>query len=78
VGLDRIQAFLSAFQVAAIRSAMPVIDDDGWRTVDVPVESIDHALWDVLKMAPHMEVLSPAELRQRVAETACHLAGLHR
>ena len=78
VGLDRIQAFLSPFQVAAIRSAMPVIDDDGWRTVDVPVESIDHALWDVLKMAPHMEMFAPPELRQRVAETACHLAGLHR
>ncbi|MBA2469764.1 MAG: WYL domain-containing protein [Chloroflexia bacterium] len=78
VGLERIQAFLSPFQVSAIRSAIPVIDDDGWGTVDVPVESIDHALWDVLKMAPHMEVLSPLELRQRVAETANTLAERHR
>lgn len=76
-GMDRIRAFLSPFQVAAIRSAEPVLDGAGWTTADVPVESLDHALWDVLKMAPHLEVLEPLELRQRVAETASQLAGLH-
>jgi len=78
LGLDRIRAFLSPFQVAAIRSAVPVLDAAGWATVDIPVESLDHALWDVLKMAPHLEVLEPLELRQRVAGTATQLAGLHR
>ncbi len=78
LGLDRIRAFLSPFQVAAIRSAVPVLDAAGWATVDIPVESLDHALWDVLKMAPHLVVLEPLELRQRVAGTATQLAGLHR
>ncbi len=77
VGLHRIQAFLSPFQVSAIRSAETTLDETGWTTVDVPVESLDHALWDVLKMAPHIEVLAPPELRQRVAETATQLAKLH-
>jgi hypothetical protein len=45
--------------------------------VDVPVQSQDHAVWDVLKMAPHMAVLAPAPLRQRVHEVATRLAALH-
>jgi predicted DNA-binding transcriptional regulator YafY len=75
-GLGRIQAFLSPFQVEAIRASRGDNDSD-WVTVDVPVQSQDHAVWDVLKMAPHMAVLAPAPLRQRVHEVATRLAALH-
>lgn len=76
-GLDRIGVFLSPFQAAAIRSAAPLVEAAGWATVDIPVESLNHAHWDVLKMAPHLEVLAPLELRQRVADTARRLGNLH-
>ncbi len=76
-GLARVQYFLSPFQIDAIRASADLPDDSGWLTVDVPTESVDHALWDVLKMAPYMEVVAPQELRQRVAETAIRLAGMH-
>jgi predicted DNA-binding transcriptional regulator YafY len=76
-GMDRIRVFLSPFQVDAIRAEGATPDGAGWLTVEVPIESLDHALVDVLKLAPHIDVLAPVELRQMVARTARRLAALH-
>ena len=76
-GMTRIQAFLNPFQVSAIREQAGEPETEGWVVVDLPVESTEHALWDVLKMAPYMEVLSPFAVRDLVAETADRLRKLH-
>ncbi|WP_411091138.1 helix-turn-helix transcriptional regulator [Streptomyces sp. 049-1] len=47
---------------------------DGWTEVRVPIESIDHAHRDFLRLGADVEVLAPAELRDRIAETARTLA----
>ncbi len=44
--------------------------DDGWTEVRVPIESIDHAHRDFLRLGADVEVLAPAELRNRIAQTA--------
>ncbi|WP_432184929.1 helix-turn-helix transcriptional regulator [Streptomyces tendae] len=43
---------------------------DGWVEVRVPIESIDHAHREFLRLGADVEVLAPAELRNRIAETA--------
>ncbi|MFF8576539.1 helix-turn-helix transcriptional regulator [Streptomyces sp. NPDC015408] len=47
---------------------------DGWTEARVPIESIDHAHRDFLRLGADVEVLAPAELRERIAETARTLA----
>nr|WP_312023975.1 WYL domain-containing protein [Streptomyces sp. WAC 04229] len=41
----------------------------------MPIESIDHAHRDFLRLGADVEVLAPAELRNRIAETARTLAA---
>ncbi|MFD4412363.1 MULTISPECIES: helix-turn-helix transcriptional regulator [unclassified Streptomyces] len=49
-------------------------DKDGWTRATVPIESVDHAHQDFLRLGTDIEVLEPAELRQRIAETVTTLA----
>ncbi|MEU1182143.1 WYL domain-containing protein [Streptomyces sp. NPDC005820] len=48
---------------------------DGWTQTRVPIESIDHAHGEFLRLGADIEVLAPAELRDRIAETARTLAA---
>jgi predicted DNA-binding transcriptional regulator YafY len=49
-------------------------DADGWLTTSVPIESVRHGHTELLKLGAEVEVLAPAELRDRFAETARGLA----
>ena len=54
-----------------------VPDAGGWVTAVVPIESMAHAEADFLRLGPGVEVLAPAELRQRLARAAHGLAALY-
>ncbi|WP_031170417.1 helix-turn-helix transcriptional regulator [Streptomyces durhamensis] len=47
---------------------------DGWTETRVPIESIDHAHGEFLRLGGDVEVMAPAELRDRIAETVRTLA----
>ncbi|WP_216589878.1 helix-turn-helix transcriptional regulator [Streptomyces brasiliscabiei] len=47
---------------------------DGWTTVRVPIESVGHAHGEFLRLGVGIEVLEPAQLRRRLAETVAELA----
>ncbi|MEV6974556.1 WYL domain-containing protein [Kitasatospora sp. NPDC093806] len=49
--------------------------DGGWTEARVPIESVDHAHGEFLRLGADVEVLAPAELRARIAETARMLAA---
>jgi predicted DNA-binding transcriptional regulator YafY len=42
-------------------------DADGWTLATVPIESVDHAHGEFLRLGTGVEVLEPAELRDRIA-----------
>ncbi|MEW1693010.1 helix-turn-helix transcriptional regulator [Streptomyces sp. NPDC091265] len=42
----------------------------GWTEARIPIESIDHAHREFLRLGTEVEVMAPAELRNRIAETA--------
>ncbi|MFG2914038.1 helix-turn-helix transcriptional regulator [Kitasatospora sp. NPDC048298] len=48
---------------------------DGWTEARVPIESIDHAHGEFLRLGADVEVLEPAELRDRIAATVRTLAA---
>ncbi|MEU7746201.1 YafY family protein [Nonomuraea sp. NPDC049158] len=62
---------------AAKESAQPP-DGEGWTRVTVPIESIEHAAGEFLRLGTDVEVLAPTELRDRVATTAAELTRRYR
>jgi predicted DNA-binding transcriptional regulator YafY len=60
----------------ALTDAEP--DADGWTRLTIPVESVRHARWLLLRMGAQLEVLAPAELRALMAETVAELSEIYR
>jgi predicted DNA-binding transcriptional regulator YafY len=52
-------------------------DERGWVTAVVPVESADHALAEFLRLGADVQIISPAELRDRMRQTVRSLAELY-
>ncbi|WTW96883.1 YafY family transcriptional regulator [Streptomycetaceae bacterium NBC_01309] len=52
-------------------------DGDGWVTTRLPVESLAVAYDVLLALGPEVEVLEPAELRERMAEAAAAMRRLY-
>lgn len=50
---------------------------DGRRTLTVPIESVTHARWLLLRMGARVEVLAPPELRDLMAETVAELSEMY-
>ncbi|MBP2472836.1 putative DNA-binding transcriptional regulator YafY [Crossiella equi] len=70
-------AFTSGPVVAeAVRAVAP--GADGWREVEVPIETLEIARADFLRYGPELEVLSPPELRAAVAESLRAAVSLYR
>ncbi|MCX4968892.1 YafY family transcriptional regulator [Streptomyces sp. NBC_00654] len=66
---------------AAVQEALDAAgppDADGWRTVTLPVESLDVAYGQLLTLGPELEVLDPPAFRARFAEAAERLRELYR
>ncbi|MBK7875863.1 MAG: WYL domain-containing protein [Planctomycetes bacterium] len=55
-------ARMSQAMAEAVAKAAPV-DRDGWHVLAIPIESIDVAASDLLRLGPSVEALEPAELR---------------
>ncbi|MGV9453492.1 helix-turn-helix transcriptional regulator [Streptomyces sp. NPDC003635] len=49
-------------------------EPDGWTRATVPIESVDHAHGEFLRLGTDVEVLQPTELRTRIARTVAELA----
>lgn len=73
-GLRRLRESSAQVAQAADDSAEPT-DEDGWVRVTVPIESVDHAARELLKLGADAEVLAPAALRARLAGVARAMAA---
>lgn len=77
----RARAMLPYLAAPAVNRAVAAVDEPAdpasWLTVTIPIESHDHAIGDLLKLGAEVEVLAPAELRERMAQTVRTLAGLY-
>lgn len=75
-GLKSLREF-GAAQARAVAEAGDA-DQDGWRRVTIPIESIPHAAQEVLRLGAQAEVLEPAALRREVVERVRSMAALYR
>jgi predicted DNA-binding transcriptional regulator YafY len=76
LGLKRLRNLGRALADAADASAH---DDarSGWQRVTIPIETIEHATGQLLRLGPEAEVIRPAALREAVATTVAEIAALY-
>lgn len=75
VGLKRLRGMSAAVADAAL-SAGPV-DASGWGEVEIPIETVEQAARDLLRLGAEAEVLAPTALRQAMADTARQVAAMY-
>ena len=76
-GFARLEGYFGATVADAVRETAQPPARDGWRQVEVPIESVDQAAIDFLKLGADAEVLKPVELRRHIARTAREMAKLN-
>jgi predicted DNA-binding transcriptional regulator YafY len=76
-GLARVREVFGPVVAAAVDASAGPPDGDGWVTARMPVESPTHAHGELLRLGARVEVLAPADLRARLAETARALAKMY-
>ena len=75
-GLERLPLLSrAAGEMAALAAGAP--DEAGWVRVNIPIESIDHAAGEMLKLGVEAEVLTPPELRRRMVEIVARLSAIY-
>lgn len=69
-----------AWMAVAVRATMANAEEpgeDGWRRAVVPIESVRHAMIEVLKLGKEIEVLQPPELREQLRDAATALKSMY-
>ncbi|RKT85369.1 Predicted DNA-binding transcriptional regulator YafY, contains an HTH and WYL domains [Saccharopolyspora antimicrobica] len=74
---DRLPHLVEPMVVRAARRTAGAPDERGWIRVTVPIESVDQALPEFLKLGADAEVLAPVELRDRITATLGELTRLY-
>lgn len=77
-GVRRLPHVMDRAAVEEALAGAPDLDADGRRTAVLPVESEEVAYGQLLTLGPEVEVLAPAALRERLADTAERLRDLYR
>ena len=75
-GLKKLGMLGSAVAEAAAATAREP-DGDSWMRVTVPIESINHATFELTRLGLDVEVLKPRDLRRSIAEAARNLSALY-
>jgi len=75
-GVRRMHGVLSAAAVTGVETT-GAADADDWVRARVPIESADHALADFLRLGADIEIVEPAELRDRAARTIRAMAAIY-
>ncbi len=75
-GLQGLRALSSAV-ARAVAAAPPSRRNDGRVAVSMPIESVDHACGQLMRLSPHVEVLRPAALRRALVQRLRATARLY-
>ncbi|MBI5717336.1 MAG: YafY family transcriptional regulator [Burkholderiales bacterium] len=76
-GFDRLRRFGPIVAAAAERTA-GAPGKDGWREVTVPIESLEYAVTEMLRLGPEAVVLEPAPLRVAMEDLAARMLAGYR
>lgn len=74
LGMERLPVLAAAaIEMARRTAASP--GADGWVQATIPIETIDHATRELLRLGVEVEVLAPPELRQAMRDTIATLTA---
>lgn len=73
----RVAAILGHLQPLRVRPGVDAAGGDGWVTATCRMRSVSSTAVEVLALGPHVEVVSPADLRDLVADLARRTADLY-
>ncbi|GIH81551.1 transcriptional regulator [Planobispora longispora] len=74
-GLLRVTVGDDPVDVALAGAGPP--DEHGWTVLRLPIESVRHAHWLLLRLGADVEVLEPPELREHMADTVARLGEVY-
>jgi predicted DNA-binding transcriptional regulator YafY len=77
-GVRRLPDHMPTATVRAVEETRTEPDEHGWIEATIPIESIGHAVGELLRMGVDVEVLAPAELRSLMIETVGAIAERYR
>ncbi|CAM5788692.1 helix-turn-helix transcriptional regulator [Rhizobacter fulvus] len=77
LGMKRLRNLGPALGDAAAASARRDRVKPGWQRVSIPIETIEHATGQMLRLGPQAEVIRPAALRHAVARTVAEISALY-
>ena len=77
LGVRRLGLLGAAIAQAGANTAGPP-GADGWVIVAIPIESVEQAAADIMRLGTEAEVLGPDELRRHIAELAHALSRVYR
>jgi predicted DNA-binding transcriptional regulator YafY len=75
--LPRLPDLVTHVMARAVTTTAGPPDEEGWVRALVPIESTEHAVADLLRLGAEAEVLTPDNLRARVADTVQRLAKMY-
>lgn len=75
--LEGLRYALDPHAAEQARASAGAADAEGWVTVTIPVDHVEHAHHDLLRLGHTIEVLAPPEVRQRMAVAAAGMAELY-
>ena len=76
-GRDRAAVLYNAETIRALRATASPPDQDGWVRAVVPIESIENARSEFLRLGADVEIIEPAELRAQISAVARSLAAIY-
>jgi predicted DNA-binding transcriptional regulator YafY len=76
-GLERLTHHLGTGVTRAATASATPDRPRGWLRITIPIESVEHATGELLRLGAEVEVLAPAALRRRLASTAKRLALMY-
>jgi predicted DNA-binding transcriptional regulator YafY len=76
-GMKHLRALSHALADAADQTARDDAEAPGWQRVTIPIESIEHATGQLLRLGAEAQALKPAALRQQLAQTIAAMAAIY-
>ncbi|GII51854.1 transcriptional regulator [Planotetraspora thailandica] len=76
-GIEDLLRYTMGADVTDKALADGVAGADGWTTIRLPIESVTHGRWQLLRLGASVEVMGPPELRALMAEAVAELSGMY-
>jgi predicted DNA-binding transcriptional regulator YafY len=76
-GQDRVAELYNADTVRAARATASPPDHDGWVSAVVPIESIENARSEFLRLGADVEIIEPAALRAQISAVARSMTAIY-